>query len=253
MLLKKDIIIEGLSIRYYQSERLDKDSPLVFLHGWGSQALHFRKTLEKCKNFIAIDLPGFGNSQAPKTPWSLSDYVILVHNFLEKTNIKNPILAGHSFGGSIEIKYCTQFNDAKKLILIGSAGTRRKTLQKYFFLLLAKILGTSLSLPGIRFFRNGIRRRFYKAIDSEDYINAGVLADTYKKIISEDLREDMKKIHTPTVIIWGLNDKETRLEDGRLMEKLIQGSKFYTVPDAGHYCFLENEKAFENIFLPNIL
>jgi pimeloyl-ACP methyl ester carboxylesterase len=252
MLQKKNIIVQNLSIQYYQSESIDKNNALVFLHGWGSRALHFQKTLDKCENAIAIDLPGFGNSQAPYASWSLSDYSIFIHEFLEKIDIKKPILAGHSFGGSIGIKYSAQYKDIKKLILIGSAGVRERTMKKYFYLVVAKIFGIIFSLLGVKAYKEKIRKRFYKAIDSEDYANAGALSDTYKKIIDEDLKKDMKKIDVPVVIIWGESDKETPLADGKLMEALIRGSELRIIPGAGHYAFLDNEKAFEEIFLPSL-
>lgn len=249
---KKNIIVRNLNIQYYQSESIDKNNALVFLHGWGSHALHFRHTLEKCENVVAVDLPGFGGSQASQAPWSLSDYTDFIQEFLKKTDIKNPILAGHSLGGSIGIKYCVKYNDVRKLILIGSAGIRKKTAKKYFYLVFAKIFGIIFSLPGIKTYKERIRQGFYKAIDSEDYINAGALSGTYQKIISEDIREDIKAVNVPTVIIWGEDDKETPLEDGKLMKELIRGSKLYIIPEAGHYTYLDDEKAFEEIFLSSL-
>ena len=253
MLQKKNIIIHNLNIQYFQSEKIDKNNTLVFLHGWGSCAMHFRKTLEKCENFIAVDLPGFGNSEAPRAPWAVDDYASFIEEFLKKLNIENPIIAGHSFGGSIGIKYCSNKNKCKKLILIGSAGVRKKrSIKKSIFFILAKFFGMLFSLPVLRNLKDIVRKNFYKAIDSEDYINAGVLTETYRKIIGEDLTNDLEKINTPTILIWGENDKDTPLQDGKLMQKLINNSQLFIVPNAKHYVFLDNEKEFDEIFLLQI-
>lgn len=252
MLQGKNIIVQNLHIKYYQSVTVNKNNVLVFLHGWGSQAVHFQKTLEKFDNFIAIDLPGFGDSEIPPTAWLLNDYADFVRDFLEKLDIKNPILAGHSFGGSIGIRYCAKGNEVKKLILIGSAGIRKKNFKKYIYFIIAKIFKLLFSLPGIRKLRNIIRKLFYKAIDSEDYINAGALKDIYLNIISEDLINDLKKINGPTVLIWGENDTDTPLNNGKLMHQLITDSQLYVIPQAGHYVFLDNEKDFNEIFLSQI-
>ena len=117
MLQGKNIIIGNLNIKYYRNVAIDKKNVLVFLHGWGSQAMHFQKTLEKCTNFVAVDLPGFGDSEIPTSAWSLDDYANFIRDFLKKMGIENPVLAGHSFGGSVAIKYCAQNHGAKKLIL----------------------------------------------------------------------------------------------------------------------------------------
>src|SRR3989344_5911983 len=140
MLEKKTLIVDNLSIRYYQSADLAGRGALVFLHGWGAQALCFSNTLEKCQNVIALDLPGFGESQLPEAAWSIGEYVGFLKHFFEKLRIEHPILVGHSFGGNIAIKYCARYGDAKKLILIGSAGIRRKTLKKCLYFVLAKTL-----------------------------------------------------------------------------------------------------------------
>ncbi|MFA5993918.1 MAG: alpha/beta hydrolase [Parcubacteria group bacterium] len=253
MLQKKNIIIQNLNIQYFQSEKIDKNNALVFLHGWGSCTMHFRKTLEKCENFIAVDLPGFGNSEISKTAWSLDDYASFIKEFLKKLNIENPIIAGHSFGGSIGIKYCSNKNKCKKLLLIGSAGIRRKkNAKKYGFFIVAKIFGILLSLPPLCNLKNIAKEHFYRVIDSADYINAGALTETYRKVIREDLTNDLKKINVPTILIWGENDNDTPLRDGKLMQKLISNSRLFIVPNAKHYVFLDNEKKFDEIFLSQI-
>ncbi|EKE21028.1 MAG: Alpha/beta hydrolase fold protein [uncultured bacterium] len=248
----KDVIVKDLRIKYYQSDVVNNDNVLVFLHGWGSQAAHFQKTLEKCSNFIAIDLPGFGGSEIPEKAWSLDDYADFVKNFLQKLDIKNPILAGHSFGGAVAIKYCAQGNEIQKLILIGSAGIRKKNIKKYIYFVMAKVFKLLFSLPGMQKLRNITRKMFYKAIDCEDYIDAGALKDIYLNVISEDLTNDLKKINFPTVLIWGENDMDTPVNNGKLMHQLIKDSQLHIISDAGHYVFLDNEKEFNEIFLAQI-
>ena len=252
MLQRKNIIIQGLNIRYYQSEKLSAVEPLIFLHGWGSEAAIFGKVLEKCGNFLAMDLPGFGGSEIPQTAWSLSDYAYFISDFFKKVNIKNPIIAGHSFGGSIGIKYSSEYNNVRKLILIGSAGIRKKTVKKNILYTFSKIFGIIWYLPFIRLIKESARKFFYKTINSEDYINAGALAETYKKIINEDLSEDLEKIDIPAILIWGENDIDTPIENAKLMSKLLRNSHLYVISNAGHYVFLDNVAEFEHIFLSNL-
>lgn len=252
MLQEKSIIIQGLNVRYYQNEKFSIVQPVIFLHGWGSRAMVFKKIFEKCGNALAMDLPGFGGSEAPMLAWSLSDYASFINEFFKKMNIKNPIIAGHSFGGSIGIKYCAKFSNIKKLILIGSAGIRKKTAKKFFLLIFSKFFGILWRLPIIRASKESIKKYFYKVIDSEDYLNAGMLADTYKKIINEDLKKDLKKNHTSAVLIWGENDLDTPVQNAKLMHSLLKNSRLYIIPNAGHYVFLDNEAEFEHIFLSNL-
>ncbi len=244
---EKNIIIGGLKVRYYQSEKLDRDSTVVFLHGWKSQGAHFGNALDNCSNFIAIDLPGFGGSERPKEIWGLIDYADFLRDFLEKLEIRSPILAGHSFGGSVIAKYAAKGNGAKKLILIDAAGIRKRGAKIFVYKFGAKIVKLFLCLPGIKIFRTKIRKKFYQLIDSEDYLEAGEMTEIYRKVISEDISSDLEKIKQEAVLIWGKDDGATPLWQAELMHKLIKNSKLHVIENAGHYVFLDQPEKFNKV------
>jgi pimeloyl-ACP methyl ester carboxylesterase len=251
-MIGKKIIINDLSVEYYQSSNLEKNNTLVFLHGWGSEASHLRNIFGKYSNFVAVDLPGFGKSELPKSAWSMVDYANFLKVFLNKLEIKNPILIGHSFGGSIIIKYLSKKNDTRKAILVSPSGVRKKEARVFIWKILAKIANVIILLPGLNKFKDAWRRKFYKAIDSEDYIEAGKLTESYKKIIREDLKEDMGKINTETILIWGESDKATPLEQGMTIQKLIKNSRLYVIKNAGHFSFIDQPEEFNKIFQKEI-
>lgn len=246
---RENVIIDGMNVRYYLTDNFDAKKAVVFLHGWGSEAALFGKLVDGCESAVAVDLPGFGGSEKPKEDWSLGDYVSFVKNFLGHMGVEKPVLVGHSFGGSIAIEYASNHESGiEKLILIGSAGIRRKSFKKMMFLVLSKTIGFVFRIPGLGRMRDFARKRFYKAIDSEDYIRSGELSGIYKKIINEDISGDLSKITVPTLLIWGENDKETPLSDAREMQEAIHGSKLEIIEDAGHYAFLDKPQEFEKIF-----
>jgi pimeloyl-ACP methyl ester carboxylesterase len=252
IMVKKSIIVDDLNINYYQSDNFNGEGVRVFLHGWGSEATLFRKILEKCDNFVALDFPGFGGSEFPSKNWGVSEYAIFLNNFLTKLEIKNPLLIGHSFGGSVAIKYNVLFGGVRKNILIGAAGIREKTLKIKIYKIGAKIFKLATLIPGLDLIRKKIRNDFYEKIGSLDYINSGKLKESYKKIISENLSEDMKKIKTETVLIWGEDDAETLLADGKKINSLIKNSKLLMIKNAGHYVFLDQPEKFEELFFQEL-
>jgi len=247
---QKNIIIKNLKVNYYQSDVLDRDNVLVFLHGWGSEASHFLYVLKKCGNFIAIDLPGFGKSDTLREAWTIGDYADFLKNFLEKLEIRNPILAGHSFGGSVIIKYCAEGGAAKKIILIASSGIRQRSLKIYFYILLAKFGKLFFLIPGLNLIQDKAKSKLHKIVNAEDFskLTAGELKETFKNILEEDLQEDLKKIKVSASMIWGEQDRETPLRDGLLMNKLIKNSKIFIIKNAGHYAFLDKREEFNKIF-----
>ncbi|HOZ36305.1 MAG TPA: alpha/beta hydrolase [bacterium] len=251
-MFKKEIIVDNLKINYYQSPELKTDGTLVFLPGWQAKALIFKNLFELTDNFIALDWPGFGESERPGSVWGLAEYAEFLKKFLKKLEIDNPILVGHSFGGSVIIKYSALGGQARKIILIDSAGIRRKNLKKSFYFVGAKIVKVFLWLPVISKYKQATRKKFYQSIDAVDYMEAGEMRAIYQKVISEDLTGDLQKVKVKTVLIWGEKDKATPVEDGRLMNNQISDSELFIIKDAGHFPFLEKEEEFKKIFAAQI-
>jgi len=243
----KSLIIDGILVNYFQEGDITDNMP-IFLHGWGSQALHFKNILDKCSNFIAIDLPGFGKSNVPKKPFTIEDYSVFLKEFFSKLGIREPILIGHSLGGSIAIKYIVKFGNVKKIILISSAGIRRKNFKVYLYLVITKILKFIFYIPGLNYLRVSARKKYYDLIGAQDYIEAGELTDSFKNIIKEDLSDDMRKVNIETVLIWGDNDKDTPIKMGELIHSLIKNSKFFIIKNAGHFPFIDQPSEFNAIF-----
>lgn len=251
-MMEKQVIIQGLNIRYFQSDELEKKQVVVFLHGWGSQSAHMRNIFEDLPNFIALDLPGFGRSDLPPAPWGVTEYADFLESFIKKIELTNLVLVGHSFGGSVIVKYLSGGAVAKKVILIDSSGIRKRGLKIFLYKIIAKIFKLFFLLPGLHSFKDGIRKKFYGAIDSVDYIEAGKMTESYRKIICEDLTGDLSKVKTETVLIWGEKDQDTPIWQARLMQENIIGSKLFIIPDAGHFSFIDEPEKFKEIFLKEI-
>jgi len=252
-MFQKNIIIDNLKINYYQSENFNSLSPVVYLHGWGSEAMHFKNILADCPNFIAPDLPGFGGSEMIKEAWTVKNYADFLKKFLAKLEIKNPILAGHSFGGSIIIKYCALGNTVKKIILISSAGIKQSFLIRNIYKFLPAVGKLFFLLPLPEFLKVKIRK-IHKVIDTEKFSNltAGTLKKTFKYFIEEDLRADLKKVSCKAVLIWGRGDLTIPVKTGLLINKLIKNSKIHIIQNAGHYPFADKEKEFSDMFINEI-
>jgi len=207
---------------------------ILILHGWGSCAKNWsrvKELLEKegIKVFIP-DLPGFGDNPPLEKPWSIDDYANWVHDFCTKQSIRQFVLTGHSFGGSIAVKYSLKFpENIKKLILVSPAiiRVRRDLLEK-----LARILKVFSFLP----FYNLARRAFYKFIvGKSDYLDTmGATRETYLKAITEDLSAHLGLVSVPTLLIWGEKDEHTSFKDSLLIKTKISGAVLEPIPGVKH-------------------
>lgn len=247
------INIDGINVNYIDE---GTGSTVLLLHGWGGSIqtmIPIANILkDKCR-VIALDLPGFGESDIPKEPWNSYDYANCIKNFIDTLNLKNIILFGHSHGGRISIILASKYNIAKKLILIDSAGIIPKRSVKYYI----KVYSFKLLKKLYMTFSIGNKEqkieKFYKKYGSTDYKEAqGVMRQTMVKVIHDNLESLLSDIKVPTLLVWGDEDRDTPLYMGKIMEEKIADSGLIILKGAGHYSYLDGYDQFKaviNVFL----
>ena len=76
------IVIDELLAHY---EIVGKGKLVLLLHGWGDSSKGFRELAKELSNkhqVLSVDLPGFGESQAPKAVWDLDNYAEFIRRYL---------------------------------------------------------------------------------------------------------------------------------------------------------------------------
>jgi pimeloyl-ACP methyl ester carboxylesterase len=99
--------------------------PLVLLHGNGSNVLDLEcaglidRAAERYR-VIALDRPGFGYSERPRsTIWTADAQARLIQKALKQLGIERPIVAAHSMGTQVALALAMQFpDDVKSLALL---------------------------------------------------------------------------------------------------------------------------------------
>ncbi len=222
------VVVNGLLTNY---ERLGKGSKIVCLHGWGDNGKTFSWLARNFSNsyeILMVDLPGFGGSEAPDAPWGIADYAIFIRSWLEKIGVKDIFaIMGHSNGGTIAIRGLSNHTlNAQKLILIGAAGIHHRHAAKL------------AALPATNSAKTGHGR--HKKAEDKDTIGSGLsmlpeLEETFNKVVETDVQAEAKLLSLPTLLLYGVDDKETPIEYGKLLNQAISGSKLVTILDAGHF------------------
>lgn len=253
--------IDGLRINYTDVGEGKKS--VLFLHGWGANITLFNQAIGFLSPYfrvIAPDLPGFGESDEPKEPWSVDDYTDFVIAFCKKMNTEDCYIIAHSFGGRITIKLMSRTDlpfTAEKIVLTGSAGIRPKQsikskIKTKFYKLGKGVLSTGLCQ---RLMPNALEN-FRRKNGSADYNAASpIMRQCLVKVVNEDLTELIPNINVPTLLIWGEKDDAVPLSDARLMEKLIPDAGLVVFEGCGHYAFLEQGGRFcrilDSFFIEN--
>lgn len=237
-----NIKINGLNINYEVS---GEGTPVILLHGWLCSLDTMKPIVNVLQNVKVynVDLPGFGKSDMPEKPFNTNDFGNFLDGFIKELKIENPILIGHSNGGRTILNYAgRELGKVKKIILIDSAGIKPKRklgyyIRVYTFKILKNFLGM---FPDVEMFNN-IRERVLVKFGSSDYKNSPeILRRTMSIIINEDQTEILKNIKAPTLLLWGENDTDTPIGDGKIMEENIKDASLIEVKGAGHFSYLDS-------------
>lgn len=235
-----NIIIDGLVTRY---EKFGEGPIVLLLHGWGDSSKGLRalsRALARFYTMLLIDLPGFGETEAPKENWHLDNYTSFIRHTLEKLEINNVYgVIGHSNGGSIAIRGIALGDlQPKRLVLLASAGIRPKTSGKrILFTILAKT-GNAATIWMPERYRQTLRQSLYVAAGS-DMLVVPELEGTFKKTVRQDIQSDAALISIPTLLIFAERDSSIAAHSGQQFNRLIKNSRLEVVPDAGHFVHID--------------
>jgi pimeloyl-ACP methyl ester carboxylesterase len=207
---------------------------IIILHGWTNNLDKWRPFVDdlKTKGFFVDLLKIPGLTESLKEVWELTDYIKWLKNIVDKEREKI-ILIGHSNGGRIAIAFTKQYPEkVEKLILIDSAGIYHNELP----LKIKRLVFGTVAKIGKRITSSkSAKNLLYKLAQESDYKNLDENAkQTMSNLILTDIKPMLPQILTPTLIIWGANDRITPLTDGLLINNLIKNSKLEVINEAKH-------------------
>ncbi|MDR3313001.1 MAG: alpha/beta hydrolase [Oscillospiraceae bacterium] len=233
-------------------EEAGRGEVILLLHGWGASARLYaplQQLLAQKYRVLAPDFPGFGESPEPPAAWDVDAYADWVLGFLAALGVAQCALVGHSFGGRVILKLAArQLPEPRftKIVLIDSAGIKptpgKQALRRSRRYRLGRKL---LECPPVRRLCPGALEALRQKHGSADYKAASpLMRQVLVRTVAEDLTPLLPQIQPPTLLIWGRNDADTPLADGRLMESRIPGAGLVILENAGHFSFLEQQPQF---------
>src|ERR1700744_1276139 len=231
---------------------------VVFSHGWPLNADAWDAQMlflgQRGYRVVAHDRRGHGRS---KQTWAGNDYDTFADDFaelLEKLDLKDVTLVGHSMGGGEVARYIGRHGNkrVKKAVIIG--GIPPVMLKSDM-----NPGGVPMSVfDGLRAGLVADRSQFYKDVSMPFYgynkpdakVSQGV-RDSYwrqgmqssvvasyeciKAFSETDFTEDLKKIEVPTLIIHGDADQIVPISDSaELSSKIVKNARLKVIPGAPH-------------------
>ena len=200
-------------MRYYQG---GQGEPLLIIHGGNSHALAWTKKItELSRNYTVFvpDLPGFGMSQAIKGNYYIPEIAEFIEAFTCTIGLDSFHLMGHSVGGAVVTSYALQFpKKVKRLVIIDSMCFGQEIalwVRMFSTPSMCYSIGRALTsiFKGTKWMAEAMFRSTEFIIPfSEASLIIGVSAVNLKTQ-SMVLFHRLSEITTPTLVVWGNNDR----------------------------------------------
>jgi non-heme chloroperoxidase len=261
---------EGTKIFYKDWGR---GRPVVFSHGWplcsdawDGQMLFL---LEKGFRVIAHDRRGHGRSSQTWEKNTMDQYADDFAELMNKLDLKDAILVGHSTGGGEVARYIGRHGTSRvsKVVLLGSVTPTMLRTNKF---------PDGLPMEAFDEIRKNVaenRAQFLKDFPMKFYnydhkgmkVSEGVcesfwhqgmmggiksIYDCVKQFSESDFTEDLKKITVPCLIVHGEDDQIVPLKTSAMLSvKIAPNAELLTYRGAGHGLAVTHQNKFNEDLL----
>ncbi|GAA1725345.1 alpha/beta fold hydrolase [Streptomyces yatensis] len=235
-------------------ERRGAGRPLVLLHGIGHHWQAWEPVLDILavdREVIAVDLPGFGASDAlpDGIPYDLDGVIRVLGALFESLGVKRPDVAGNSLGGLFALELGrlglvrtvtalspAQFwNEAERRYAFGVLSVMRagaRALPPPLVAWLARGAAGRAALTGAIYARPARRSPAAVVAETRAMREAVGFDATLAAGNSELFTHDIPDI--PVTIAWGSRDRVLPRRQGVRAKRVIPGARLVRLPGCGH-------------------
>lgn len=247
--------------------------PVVLLHGGGpgaSGVSNYSRNIDALAHrhrVIVPDMPGYGRSSKYVDHSDPFGYLAsTIRALLDEMGVATAHLVGNSYGGAAALRLAMDApGRVGKLVLMGPGGigTTRglptaglKSLLAYYGgegpsrEKLASFIRTYLVYDGSAVPDDLIDLRYQASIDPEVVANPPLQRPSgLKTLWRMDLTRDprLKKVPTPTLVLWGRDDKVNRPAGGPLLLNLMPNAELVMTSHTGHWMQWERADLFNQL------
>jgi non-heme chloroperoxidase len=240
---------------------------ILFIHGWPAShklfEYQFNELPKRGYRCIGIDVRGFGDSDKPFHGYDFDTLSDDVRCVVDTLDLHDFILAGHSNGGAIAVRYMGRHKGygVSKLALFAAAAPSLIKRPNFPYgqdrdAIVQLMTDTYKDRPrmlqnfGDMFFFQHITGAFADwffqiGLQAAGWAT-GAIVNTWLK---EVLFNDLESICVPTLIIHGIHDKIVPYQLGEIQNQMIKNSKLIPFKYSGHAAFYEQKDEFNEVLV----
>jgi pimeloyl-ACP methyl ester carboxylesterase len=262
--------VDGVRL-HYQEAGDPNAPPMILIHGFAASNLVWSKVFLEFAaagyRVIAPDLPGYGYSAKPRhLDYTIANQADIVVGFLKQMEIDHADFLGSSYGAAIAATIALDHPQlVEKLVMVGAVNNNKPTRYLLMRLFGSPIIGDILS-PLLVGSRRLLRIRMKRVYDRHSWVLDERRVDArhlplktrgaHRAIIRTVRRWDAERVSReahlliqPTLLLWGDNDREVPLADGKRLHEAIPGSRLIVFRECGHLPHEEYPQAFVDVVL----
>jgi pimeloyl-ACP methyl ester carboxylesterase len=253
-------IVTDRGIVHY--ETFGRGKPVVLLHCWLGSWNYWYSTMEylsahKYKTY-ALDFWGFGDS-AKQGSFSVTEYVRMVDQFMERMGLERARVMGHSMGGTVSLSLALAYPQrVSRVAVVGSpisgsglafllklSGYRQFARMLYA---VPGLLSLSMKLLSLSYAKDW--RTLYDMLKKDlSRTTMESFSASIRDLRFTDLRPRLGELHIPAMGIYGRRDNVVDPKQGELMREGIKNHIVHYFEHSGHFPMLDETDHFHKTIL----
>jgi pimeloyl-ACP methyl ester carboxylesterase len=261
--LERWIKAGGVKTHYLTS---GNGEPVILLHGGGAgvSAVHnwqdsMGPLAEAGFSVYAPEVVGFGLTDKPEEGDTVDAKVQHVKDFIDSLCLERFRLVGNSMGGVISLRIGADWAErVESIVLMGSPGVRfvpppelrqlfaytpsrekMKAMVETFCYDPSVVNDEMIELRYQMSLLPGAQESYERLMRGMSNTQGGAM----------NMEAQLPEINTPTLLIWGKQDKIVPLELGETMVKLLPNARLEVIDKCGHWVQIEHSQTFNKMVI----
>lgn len=238
--------VDGFTLPYLEAGR---GPAVVLLHGLGDRKDSFvdvAKALTARYRVILPDLPGFGDASKPvRFRYTVGNIAALMAAAFDRLGLDRFHLGGSSLGGAIATQYAIDHpHRVRSLFLANAAGVDMPEPSEMMQIIEAgqnpfRVSNRGeferlmvLSMGKVPPFPRALVAEMQRESQARSPMRERVFIDVAEEDL--DLTPELHRVETPTLVLWGEQDRMLHPSMADVFHRGIQGSEKVLLPRVGH-------------------